>query len=113
MAHPQSGDTVKVHYTGRLGDGSVFDSSTERGPLELTVGEGQVIPKFEQALTEMEPGSVKGLQIVVQDAQAAREELLQRGAPVSEVEVLAWGTFVYFSDPDGNTWALQELPKRS
>jgi peptidylprolyl isomerase len=57
MAHPQSGDTVKVHYTGRLGDGSVFDSSTERGPLEVTVGKGEVIPKFEQALTEMQPGT--------------------------------------------------------
>jgi peptidylprolyl isomerase len=77
MAHPQSGDTVKVHYTGRLGDGSVFDSSTERGPLELTVGEGQVIPKFEQALTEMEPGDEKTVTIPAAEAYGPhRPELM-------------------------------------
>ena len=48
----------------------------------------------------------------MQDAHAAWEELVQRGAPASEAETLDWGSFVYFSDPDGNTWALQELPKR-
>ena len=63
-------------------------------------------------LTQMAPGSIKGLQMVVPDAQAAREELLGRGAEVSEVDVQPWGSFVYFSDPDGNTWALQEIPRR-
>ena len=77
MAHPRAGDTVKVHYTGRLGDGSVFDSSTERGPLELTVGQGQVIPKFEQALTEMEPGDERTVTIPAADAYGPRRpELL-------------------------------------
>jgi catechol 2,3-dioxygenase-like lactoylglutathione lyase family enzyme len=64
-------------------------------------------------LTEMAPGSIKGLQVVIPDAQAAREELLGRGAEVSEVDVQPWGTFVYFSDPDGNTWALQQIPSRA
>jgi catechol 2,3-dioxygenase-like lactoylglutathione lyase family enzyme len=63
-------------------------------------------------LTEMAPGSIKGLQMVIPDAQAAREELLGRGAEVSEVDVQPWGVFVYFSDPDGNTWALQQIPRR-
>jgi catechol 2,3-dioxygenase-like lactoylglutathione lyase family enzyme len=63
-------------------------------------------------LTQMAPGSIKGLQMVVPDAQAAREELSGRGAEVSEVDVQPWGSFVYFSDPDGNTWALQEIPRR-
>jgi catechol 2,3-dioxygenase-like lactoylglutathione lyase family enzyme len=63
-------------------------------------------------LTEMAPGSIKGLQMVIPDAQAAREELLGRGAEVSEVDVQPWGSFVYFSDPDGNTWALQQIPRR-
>jgi catechol 2,3-dioxygenase-like lactoylglutathione lyase family enzyme len=63
-------------------------------------------------LTEMAPGSIKGLQMVVPDAQAAREELLGRGAEVSEVDVQPWGSFVYFSDPDGNTWALQQISRR-
>lgn len=65
-----------------------------------------------RGIVEGEPGSVKGLQIVVADAAQAREELFARGAPVSDVEVLEWGSFVYFSDPDGNAWALQQLPKR-
>ena len=64
-------------------------------------------------LTEMAPGSIKGLQMVIPDAQAAREELLGRGAEVSEVDVQPWGSFVYFSDPDGNTWALQQIPSRA
>jgi catechol 2,3-dioxygenase-like lactoylglutathione lyase family enzyme len=63
-------------------------------------------------LTEMAPGSIKGLQMVVPDAQATRDELLGRGAEVSAVDVQPWGSFVYFSDPDGNTWALQQIPRR-
>jgi predicted enzyme related to lactoylglutathione lyase len=63
-------------------------------------------------LTEMQPGSIKGLQMVVADIQEAREELLGRGADVSEIEVHPWGSFVFFSDPDGNTWALQQIPDR-
>jgi catechol 2,3-dioxygenase-like lactoylglutathione lyase family enzyme len=63
-------------------------------------------------LTEMTPGSIRGLQMVVPDAQEAREALLGRGAEVSEVDVQPWGSFVYFSDPDGNTWSLQQIPRR-
>jgi len=53
----KQGDKVKVHYTGKLGDGSVFDSSVEREPLEFTIGEGMVIPGFEQAVVGLEPGA--------------------------------------------------------
>ena len=60
----------------------------------------------------MQPGSIKGLQMVVADIREAREELLGRGADVSEIEVHPWGSFIFFSDPDGNTWALQQLPDR-
>ncbi len=60
----------------------------------------------------MAPGSIKGLQMVVADIQVARDELVRRGAVVSEIEVHPWGSFVFFSDPDGNTWALQQLPDR-
>ncbi|MBF0585749.1 peptidylprolyl isomerase [Prosthecochloris sp. N3] len=56
MAEAKQGDKVKVHYTGKLGDGSVFDSSVEREPLEFTIGEGAVIPGFEQAVVGLEPG---------------------------------------------------------
>ena len=61
----------------------------------------------------MKPGSQEGLQLVVDDIEAARAELLERGVEVSEVQVFDWGSFVFFSDPDGNTWAVQQLPDRS
>lgn len=64
---------------------------------------------FGKGLTDAEPGSVKGVQAVVDDAAAAREDLAGRGVEVSEVDEQMWGKFVYFSDPDGNAWALQQL----
>ena len=63
-------------------------------------------------VTQMAPGSQKGLQVVVKDVQAVRSELVARGVKASEVEVHPWGSFIYFSDPDGNTWAVQQLPPR-
>jgi uncharacterized glyoxalase superfamily protein PhnB len=61
-------------------------------------------------ITEMPPGSQKGVQIVVADVEAARKQLVERGVEASEVDVQPWGKFVFFSDLDGNTWSLQELP---
>ncbi len=58
------------------------------------------------------PGSVHGLQLVVADVDAARAELVERGVDVSEVQEFPWGRFVFFRDPDGNGWAVQELPPR-
>ena len=63
-------------------------------------------------LMEMTPGSQKGLQMVVEDVAAVREELMSRGVETGEDDVQAWGSFIYFSDPDGNTWSLQQLPPR-
>lgn len=63
--------------------------------------------------SEMDPGSQKGLQMVIDDAAAARDELIGRGVDASDLDQQPWGTFVYFSDPDGNTWALQQIPERS
>jgi catechol 2,3-dioxygenase-like lactoylglutathione lyase family enzyme len=65
-----------------------------------------------EGITEMPPGSQKGVQMVVVDAQTAHDDLGRRGVDVSDVQVMDWGSFVFFSDPDGNTWALQELPDR-
>jgi len=65
-----------------------------------------------QGLVDGEPGTVKGLQVVVEDVAAGRDALLARGVEVGEVEQLAWGSFVYFQDPDGNSWAVQQLPPR-
>ena len=61
---------------------------------------------------QMAPGSVEGLQMVVDDAEASRQELADRGVDVSEVQVFPWGSFVFFKDPDGNGWALQALTHR-
>ena len=62
-----------------------------------------------RGLTEMAPGSLQGLQVVVDDIEAARAELAGRGVEVSEVQRFPWGAFVFFSDPDGNGWAVQQI----
>ena len=69
----------------------------------ITIGTG---------VTDAEPGSVRGMQMVVDDIDAARAELVERGVEVSEVQHFDWGSFVFFSDPDGNGWAVQQLPAR-
>ena len=63
-------------------------------------------------ITPAEPGSVKGMQMVVDDIEAARKQLVDAGIEVSDVDHQAWGDFVYFSDPDGNGWSLQYIPPR-
>jgi catechol 2,3-dioxygenase-like lactoylglutathione lyase family enzyme len=65
-----------------------------------------------EGLTQAAPGSVQGLQLVVADADAAHAELAGRGVGVSEVQEFPWGRFVFFADPDGNGWAVQQLPPR-
>ena len=62
--------------------------------------------------TEAKPGSVQGLQLVVDDIQAAHDHLAERGVEVSDVHNFPWGDFVFFSDPDGNGWAVQHIPNR-
>jgi predicted enzyme related to lactoylglutathione lyase len=65
-----------------------------------------------RGIVEGEPGSVQGLQMVVASAETARDELQGRGVEVSDVQRFPWGSFVFFSDPDGNRWSVQELPVR-
>jgi predicted enzyme related to lactoylglutathione lyase len=62
-----------------------------------------------RGLSEAEPGSVQGMQLVVEDAHAAHAELSERGVEVSDVQDFPWGRFVFFSDPDGNAWAVQQI----
>lgn len=64
-------------------------------------------------LTDAAPGSVKGMQVVVTDIEAAHAELTARGCPVSEIDDQPWGSFVYFADPDGNQWAIQQTTPRN
>jgi predicted enzyme related to lactoylglutathione lyase len=65
-----------------------------------------------KGITDAEPGSVQGMQMVVDDINAARAELVDRGIEVSDVQEFPWGAFVFFSDPDGNGWAVQAIPPR-
>jgi len=74
MAQAKTGDTVKVHYTGKLEDGTVFDTSADREPLEFKIGEKQLIPDFEQAVIGMEPGESKSIQIVSENAYGPHHE---------------------------------------
>lgn len=93
MAQAKSGDTVKVHYTGRLEDGTVFDSSEcadddcgcETGPLEFKLGEGQVIPGFERAVEGMSIGETKTVNIPVADAYGDRQDELVAQVPRSDL----------------------------
>jgi catechol 2,3-dioxygenase-like lactoylglutathione lyase family enzyme len=66
-----------------------------------------------KGLTDLKPGSIDMIVLVVADADAARDALISRGIEASEVDEQPWGRFVYVTDPDGNKWSLQEVPKRS
>lgn len=77
MSKVKEGDTVKVHYTGRLKDGSIFDSSEEREPLEFTLGQGQLIPGFEKAVEGMEVGDTTTVDIPSDDAYGERRDDLE------------------------------------
>lgn len=107
MATPaKKGDTVKVHYTGTLEDGTVFDSSRERDPLEFTIGEGQLIPGFEQTVIGMTVSESRDTKILAADAYGAyREDLVlevgrDRFPPDMQPEV---GLQLEVRRPDGLT----------
>jgi len=105
-------DRAKAFYTDKAGFNADHDqrvSDTLRF-VQLTPPGSACSIALGEGIVEGVPGSVKGLQMVVSDIEAAHTELAQRGVRVSDVDVQAWGSFVYFSDPDGNEWAVQQLP---
>lgn len=83
MAQAKSGDTVRIHYTGTLDDGSQFDSSQGRDPLEFTIGSGQVIPGFDKAIVGMSVGDNKVVAIAAEDAYGERREEMVQEVPKS------------------------------
>ena len=85
MAQAKAGDKVKVHYTGTLNDGTVFDTSMEREPLEFTLGEGQVIPGFEEAVMGMEPGATKNITLGPDEAYGAYNEEAVTDVPRDQI----------------------------
>ena len=108
-------DRAKTFYTEKIGFHADFDQQVNENLrfVQLTPPGSACSIAIGMGLTTMQPGSLEGLQMVVTDVKAIREELVRRGADVSEIDVQDWGSFVYFSDPDGNRWSLQQLPHRS
>jgi len=106
-------DRAKAFYVERVGFNADHDHrvSDELRFVQLTPPGSACSIVLGTGITEMVPGSQKGLQLVVEDARATREALLSRGVEASEVEDLPWGAFTYFADPDGNTWAIQQIPE--
>ncbi|MDP1850203.1 MAG: glyoxalase superfamily protein [Solirubrobacteraceae bacterium] len=107
-------DRAKAFYVDGCGFNADHDHVVHEGLrfVQLTPPGSACSICIGQGLTEAQPGSVKGMQMVVADARAAHDELAARGVPVSDVDSLPWGEFVHFADPDGNAWALQQLPAR-
>ena len=107
-------DRAKAFYTEQIGFNADHDHQVndELRFVQLTPPGSACSIAIGTGLTQMKPGSIEGLMMVVADVQAARDELMQRGTEVSEIDVQPWGSFVYFSDPDGNAWVLQQLPDR-
>jgi predicted enzyme related to lactoylglutathione lyase len=104
-------DRAKAFYADQAGFNADHDHrvSDEMRFVQLTPPGSACSIAIGQGITEAEPGSVKGLQLVVDDAAAAREELRGRGVDVGDVQEFPWGRFVFFSDPDGNAWSVQEI----
>jgi catechol 2,3-dioxygenase-like lactoylglutathione lyase family enzyme len=107
-------DAAKAFYVERAGFNADHDYTVNADLrfVQLTPPGSACSICIGVGLTDAEPGSVRGMQMVVDDAAAARAELAARGVEVSEVDDQPWGKFVYFADPDGNAWALQELSPR-
>jgi predicted enzyme related to lactoylglutathione lyase len=107
-------DRAKAFYTEKAGFNADQDAavSDEIRFVQLTPPGSACSIAIGKGLTDMPPGAVQGLQLVVSDIGSARAELVDRGVDVGEVQDFPWGRFVYFQDPDGNGWAVQQLVNR-
>lgn len=108
-------DRAKAFYTEKCGFNADhdFQVTDDLRFVQLTPPGSACSIAIGTGITEAAPGSVEGMQVVVDDIEAARAELLEGGVEVSEVQNFPWGDFVFFSDPDGNGWAVQRIPDRS
>jgi predicted enzyme related to lactoylglutathione lyase len=107
-------DRAKAFYTDQVGFVADHDHTVSDAIrfIQLTPPGSACSIALGTGIVDSEPGSARGLQLTVADAHAARAELAGRGVEVSEVTEFPWGSFVFFEDPDGNRWALQQLPAR-
>ena len=104
MSEAKSGDTVRIHYTGKLDDGTEFDSSAGRDPLEFALGSGQVIPGFDSAVSGMAVGDSKSVSIAPAEAYGERHEQLVQDVPknaLSDDVELTVGMQLQSQSPDG------------
>jgi catechol 2,3-dioxygenase-like lactoylglutathione lyase family enzyme len=107
-------DRAKSFYVEKMGFTADHDHqvSDELRFVQLTPPGSACSIALTSGAHQMTPGSIDGLQLVVDDAAATRKELAERGVEVSDVQVFPWGSFVFFKDPDGNGWALQAMTHR-
>ena len=107
-------DRAKQFYAERVGFNLDHDHtvSDEIRFVQLTPPGSGCSIALGRGLTENAPGSIEGLLLKVSDVEAAHADLAGRGVEVSEVQDLPWGSFVFFSDPDGNKWSVQQVPPR-
>jgi len=108
-------DRAKAFYTEQAGFHADHDHTVNENIrfVQLTPPGSACSIAIGQGVVDTQPGSVKGLQLVVESADTARAELAGRGIEVSDVQEFPWGRFVFFSDPDGNGWAVQEIQARA
>ena len=108
-------DRAKAFYTEQVGFNADHDHvvSDEMRFVQLTPPGSACSIALGEGITDAPPGSLVGLQLVVSDIQQAHSELHDRGVEVSEVQEFPWGAFVFFSDPDGNRWSVQQPPPGS
>jgi catechol 2,3-dioxygenase-like lactoylglutathione lyase family enzyme len=108
-------DRAKSFYVDQIGFNADHDHavSEELRFVQLTPPGSACSITIGTGVTDATPGSVQGMQLVVADIEAAHAELAGRGVDVSEVQDYPWGRFVFFADPDGNRWAVQQIPPRT
>ena len=108
-------DRAKEFYTNKLGFKADHDIKVHPGLrfVQLTPEGSACSIVMGEGTTKMAPGSQKGLQMVIDNAKEAYDELKKLGVEVSDIDIQPWGSFVYLSDPDGNEWSLQELPPKN
>jgi catechol 2,3-dioxygenase-like lactoylglutathione lyase family enzyme len=107
-------DRAKAFYVDKIGFNPDYDHTVSEQIrfVQLTPPGSACSIAIGNGLVNSEPGSVQGMQMTVPDIEAAHAELVERGVEVSEVQRFDWGLFVFFKDPDGNSWAVQQIPER-